>query len=143
MSMGTNLLLIVVAFNLLLFIFGEPDSCSPVLGIVSAWLSGADIVSIMVSYGNALAIYAILIGVIAAASFATGANYLTTGGGHGAVLALQVLGIAIFSALALFPNFATLGFPSLIGSGIPLLEGIQIVFGALLTVTVIEMLRGR
>lgn len=137
MSIGTNLLLIVVSFNLFLVIFGSPSSCSPVLSMVSAWLTGANPVSVIIEYGNALAIYLILMGILALASFSTGANYLTTGGGHGAVMALQILGISIFSALLLFPNFSTLGFPTTIE------YILNIVFGSLLTAAVVEILRGR
>lgn len=140
MATATNLLIIILCINLAFFVFGKPENASPVLGMVSAFLTGVDPITVIIQYGNALAIYLLLIGVIAAASVATGANYLTTGGGYGAAVALKILAISIFSALALFPNFTSLGFPSLAGSGIPILEIIQIIFGGLLTITVVEIL---
>ncbi len=135
MSLVTNMILILLGINLMIFVFGSPENNSPMLGLVKGIATG--------SWGNffySLAtsswIYIVLIGLVALAAYATGANPLTGGGGYGAVLVLQILGIAVVFSILAFPNFATFGFPAMIE------YTIDIVMGGFIVVIVIALLRG-
>lgn len=142
MSIATNLLLIMLSINLMLFVFGNPENNSPMLAsiktIYQMTTGSGDWITFFNSYatlGN-LTIFGILMGVVLLGALATGANWITTGGGYGAILTLQVLAIAIFVPLMLMPNFSTFGFPTMIE------YVLDIIFGGLITVTVISMLKG-
>jgi hypothetical protein len=137
MSIATNLLLIVLGINLMLFIFGSPENNSPMLAILKAVFTGSvDWTYLFSTIGYAAAVYLTLMGFVILAGIATGTNYLTTGGGQGSVVALQIVAIAIFSSLCLMPNFSTFGFPTMIE------YVLNIFFGGMITVTVISLLRG-
>lgn len=140
MSIATNLLLIMLSINLMLFVFGNPENNSPMLAVIKtfylAFTGSPNWNNIITAFGSSMWIYGTLFILIATAAIATGANYLTTGGGYGAILTLQVLAIAIFSSLILMPNFSTFGFPTMIE------YVLDIIFGGLITVTVISMLKG-
>lgn len=140
MTMATNLLMILLAINLGLFVFGNPEVNSPMLAVIKSFylaFTGSPNWSLIITtFGSSLWIYGALFLLIIAAAVATGANFITTGGGYGSIMTLQVLAIAIFSSLILMPNFAGFGFPSM-------LEYIlDIIFGGMITVTVISMLKG-
>ena len=137
MTIATNLLLIILGINLMLFIFGSPENNSPMLAILKAVFTGSvDWTYLLSTIGYAATIYITLMGFVILAGIATGTNYLTTGGGFGSILTLQIIAIAIFSFLCLMPNFSTFGFPDMIG------YVLNIFFGGLITVTVISLLRG-
>jgi hypothetical protein len=146
MSIATNLLLIVLGINLMLFIFGSSETNSPMIATIKNIFTGdTDWTYLLDTIGYSASVYLLLMGFIFLASLFTGSVGLSTGGsGQGAVMVLQIIAIAIFAALALMPNFAALGFPSALDptNPYPILEIIQIVFGSLITVTVISLLRG-
>ncbi|MEM3063161.1 MAG: hypothetical protein QW303_06440 [Nitrososphaerota archaeon] len=142
MSISVNLLMILIGVNLLLFVFGNPINNSPILAIIKNIF---DIASGTGSWSNffssyatlsTITIFGVLISILAIASIATGSNYLTTGGGYGAVSALQILAISIFIPMLLMPNFATFGFPSIIE------YILDIIFGGWIVVTIITILKG-
>lgn len=145
MSFATNLLLIIFGINIMLFAFGEPEGNSPMLAIVKLSFAGggtaADWSYLLTTIGSNAALYIALIGIVALAAFATGGNPLTSGGGHGSLVALQIIGIAIFSALFLVPNFSTLGFPSALSGDPPILEIINMIFGIMYIICMIGLLR--
>ena len=137
MSIATNLLLILVGINLMMFVFGNPENNSPLLAILKAIFTGnVDWSYLVITIANNAWIYVILLGMIAVASYLTGANPLTGGGGYGSILTLQILAIGMVSSLILLPNFSTFGFPDMI------YYIINIVFGGWITVTVISLFRG-
>lgn len=146
MSIATNLLLIILGINLMLFIFGSPEINSPMLAVIKAIFTGdTDWTYLLNTIGYSAGVYILLMGFVALASLATGSLGLSVGGsGQGAVMVLQIIAIAIFAALVLMPNFAAFGFPSALDptNPYPILEIIQIVFGGLVSVTVISLLRG-
>lgn len=142
MTMATNLLLILLAINLGFFVFGNTDVNSPILAsfkvIYQISTGSGDWISFINSYASlsTLTIFGALITVVALGALATGANWITTGGGYGSMLSLQVLAIAIFLPLLLMPNFHPIGFPAIIETVL------DVIFGGLITVTVISMLKG-
>ena len=137
MGLATNLLIIILGINLMLFIFGNPENNSPMLAIVKAIFTGdVDWLYLFQTIGSNLLVYGTLMGIITAAAFVTGGNPLTGGGGYGSAVAMQIIAIATFSALVLFPNFSTFGFPTLVE------YILNIVFGGLVTVATIGLLRG-
>lgn len=139
MSIATNLLLLMLGINIILFAFGEPEANSPMFAVMKAIFSGGDFdwSHLLQSIGSNAAVYILLIGLVSVASFLTGGNPLTSGGGHGALVALQVITIAIFSSLFLVPNFSTMGFPE------DVLLIINIIFGSMYVVAMMSLLGGR
>lgn len=134
MTIATNLLVIMLAINLMIFVFGSPENNSPMLGVVKGIVMG-NFWQVLESIGTSAWIYGILIGLIAGVAFLTGA-FPGTGGGYAALLVLQVLAIAIFSAVLLFPNFSTFGFPAMIE------YILDVIFGGFTVITVVSLLRG-
>lgn len=144
MSFASNLILIVFGINLILFAFGEPEANSPMLAIIKALFAGGEVDwgYLIYSIGSNAWVYGALMAIVAGAAFLTGGTPLTGGGGHGSLVAMQIIAISIFSALFLVPNFGTLGFPSAIAGEMPILEIINMVFGALFVVSLLGILRG-
>lgn len=138
MSFATNLLLIVLGINIILFAFGEPEANSPMFKVLKGIFTGGDFDwgEILTTLGSDADLYILLIGTVSIASFLTGSNPLTSGGGHGALVALQVVSIAIFSSLLLVPSFSTMGFPSEIETII------NVIFGAMYVIAMMGLLRG-
>jgi hypothetical protein len=137
MSIATNLLMIILGINLMLFVFGNPENNSPMLAILKAiFTSDVDWNYVIWTIGRNAWIFGTLIGIIAVTSYLTGANPLTGGGGYGAILTLQIIGISVVSSLVLMPNFSTFGFPAMIE------YILNIIFGGWITVTIISLLRG-
>lgn len=144
MSFATNLFLILLGINLVLFAIGESEMNSPMFGTLKDLFVDGTINwgTLVETLGTNAWIYITLIGVVALASLATGSNPLTGGGGHGAVVALQVLSIAIFTSLILIPNFSVMGFPSAADGDLPVLEIIYVIFGAMYVIAMMGLLRG-
>ena len=145
MSIGINLLIIIIVINLFVFIFGEPSANAPALGIVKGFYGlftgSPSWENLMSAFGNTTmwAVYLALMGVIMLASLATGSIGITTGGsGYGAVMALQTLGIALFFGLCMMPNFSSpsFGFPDTI------VTILDVIFGGMIIVAVISLLKG-
>jgi hypothetical protein len=137
MSIATNLLIMILGINLMLFVFGNPEVNSPMLAILKGIFTGnIDWSYLIYTIGKNAWIFLALIGVITTVSYLTGANPLTGGGGYGSILTLQIIGLAIASSLFLMPNFSTFGFPAMIE------YILNIIFGGFITVTVISLLRG-
>lgn len=139
MSLSTNLLMLLLGINLMLFVFGNPENNSPMLGIIKAiFLSttgGSDWSYLIFTIGKNMWIFGTLVLIIAGVSYLTGSTPLT-GGGYASVLSLQILAISILSSLILMPNFATFGFPAMIE------YVLDIIFGGWITATVITVLKG-
>lgn len=150
MSYATNFLLIVLGINLVLFAFGEPEQNSPIIAVLKGIFTGGNfnLTAIITTMGSNVWLYGSLILIVVGASLATGAvPFISGGGGHGATMALQILAIAIFSSMLLVPNFAAFGFPSMLNcvDGVcdpPVLEIINMIFGALYIIAMIGLLRG-
>ena len=144
MSFATNLLLIVFGINLILFVFGGSHYNSTLISTLIDIFDGGDFdySYILENLGSNAGLYILLIGTVSVASFLTGSNPLTSGGGHGAIVALQIVAIAIFSSLLLVPNFSTMGFPSAAEGNLPILEIIQLIFGIMYVIAMVGLLRG-
>jgi len=124
------------------FVFGNPENNSPILGSIKTIFLISQGTGSWITFFNSyatlstLAIFGVLCSVLALASIATGANWITTGGGYGSIMALQILAIAIIIPMLLMPNFSTFGFPAMIE------YILDIIFGGWITVTIIALLKG-
>jgi len=145
MSIGINLLIVIIVINLFVFIFGEPSANAPALAIIKGFYGlftgSPSWENLMSAFGNTTmwAVYLALMGIIALASIATGSIGLTSGGsGYGAVMALQTLGIALFFSMCLMPNFSSpsFGFPDTI------VTILDVIFGSMIVTSVISLLKG-
>jgi len=146
MSMAANLLLIILSINVFIFIFNygsdpECHGCSLIFSTAKAVATG-DYVPVLYSLARNSWLFGILIGLVGIASYLTGANPLTGGGGYGSVLVLQIIAISLFATLGLMPDFSTMGFPSMATGGYPIAELINLFFGGMIVVCVMDMFKG-
>lgn len=163
MSLSTNVLAILFMINLMIFLFSPsmntcmnaenatvstiakdcPSAASPMISLVGGILRlGTDSTFqmdwsfLLENIVNNIWLYGFLMGLVILASYKTGANPLTGGGGMGSMLTLQILGITLFASLALVPNFHVMGFPAMIEFIL------YTVFGGVMAFAIVGMLKG-
>lgn len=142
MSIGINLLIMIIVINLFVFIFGEPSANAPALAIIKGFYGlftgSPSWENLTAAFSNTTfwVVEISLMGLIIGASAATG--LFTGGSGYGAMMVLQVCGIALFFSLCLMPNFSSpsFGFPDTI------VTILDVIFGGMIITAVISLLKG-
>lgn len=136
MSYATLVLCIVLMLNLILFLVGSPEVNSPMLGVLKAIITGNWNInwSVFFTYEKLIMIGAIVLIIALVSSLISPASTLT--GSFATFHTLNVIAISLFITFLSFPNFSIMNIPE------PLSTIMNVMFGFLLVVAIIGLLRG-
>ena len=152
MGYGSTIIIIMLFVNIFIYVgalaleetTGEEYSLTnaPLINILVAVSSGdagimAELIPSAVAWveGSGVIMGLIIIGIVAMA-YVTGGTPILGGGGAGASQVPMLIGVFIFTTLALVPDFGAMGFPT------PIDTFMYAVFGLMVAVGVYGVIRG-